>query len=85
MYWERDQEITLLHLVLENLDPEDHRSTADEIICGLIEMDLVDMDRAPAAQQAWSDEWKGLGVSRGFLTNHYKTRDEIEDDEEDAA
>lgn len=71
MYWDRDREITLLHLVLENLDPEDHAATADEIVCGLIEMDLVSADKAPMAQQAWQDEWKGLGVSRGFITNHY--------------
>ena len=83
MYWERDQEITLLHLVLEALDPEEHRATADEIICGLIEMELVDCDRAPVAQQAWCDEWEGLGVSRGFVTNHYKTPEEVADEEEE--
>lgn len=80
MYWERDQEITLLHLVLESLDPEEHASTADEIVCGLIEMGLVDMDKAPMAQQAWQDEWEGLGVSRGFIVNHYVNLPWVEDE-----
>lgn len=87
MYWHSDQEITLLHLVLEALDPEEHAATADEIICGLIEMGLVDCDRAPQAQRSWQNEWDGLGVSRGFIVNHYVTEEEMEDaldDEEDA-
>lgn len=81
MYWERDQEITLLWAVLENLHAQDDRSNADGIICGLIEMDLVDMDRAPVAQQAWNDEWDGFDVTRDFVAKHYKTPEEIEDED----
>lgn len=81
MYWERDQEIMLLWTVLEALDPDEERSIADEIICGLIEMELVCCDRAPVAQQAWNDEWEGRGVTCDFVVKHYKTPEEIEDEE----
>lgn len=83
MYWERDQEITLLHLVLEPLHPEQHAGIADEIICGLIEMELVCCERAPVAQQAWQDEWEGREVTRQFIERWYVTDpeyDEIEDE-----
>jgi hypothetical protein len=71
MYWERDQEITLLHLVLEALDPEEDRGSADMIVSGLIEMALVDADLAPVAQQAWQDEWEGFDVTHEFVSKHY--------------
>lgn len=73
MYWEREQEITLLWTVLEALDSKVDDGKADEIICGLIEMELVDVDRAPVAQQAWQDEWDGRGVTRNFIEKWYVT------------
>jgi hypothetical protein len=77
MYWERDQEITLLHLVLESLDPEEDRGSADMIISGLIEMALVDMDRAPAVQQAWNDEWDGFDVPFEWVRERYINEDDL--------
>lgn len=76
MYWEADQEITLLWTVLEALDSKVDRGTADMIVCGLIEMDLVNAHRAPVAQQAWNDEWNGREVTRDFVAKHYVTADE---------
>lgn len=81
MYWEREQEITLLHLVLEALDPEEDRSAADRIVSGLIEMGLVDAERAPVAQQQWNDLWDGFDVTRDFIERWYKT--DTEEWEED--
>lgn len=78
MYWHRDQEITLLHLVLEALDPAENRGHADMIVSGLIEMELVDAERAPRAQQAWQDEWEDFDVPRDFVAKHYVTADEEE-------
>lgn len=79
MYWEREQEITLLWTVLEPLDPAEDRGTADEIICGLIEMELVDAERAPNAQQMWCDVWDGRDVTQGFIERWYLTDDEHAD------
>lgn len=76
MYWERDQEITLLWTVLEALDAQENRSNADMIIGGLIDMGLVDMDCAPAAQQAWNDKWEGFDVDRDFVAKHYRTAED---------
>lgn len=77
MYWERDQEVTLLHLVLEAFDPNEIGATPDQIICGLIEMGLVDASLAPIALQAWQDAWDGFDVPYDFIAKHYN------DDEED--
>lgn len=82
MYWERDQEITLLWIVLEALDSKVDRGAADQIVSGLIEMGLADMDRAPVAQQKWNDEWNGYEVTRDFIARWYLTEDEIIDEQE---
>jgi len=82
MYWEQDQEIILMQIVLEALDPAWDAAKADMIVSGLIEMELVDMEKAPVAQQAWQDEWDGFDVTREFIAKHYVDRDEWEDDEE---
>lgn len=73
MYWEREQEITLLWTVLEVFDSgtPDDRGAADGILCGLIDMGLVDMDHGPAAYMAWTTEWNGYGVTRDFVAEHY--------------
>lgn len=86
MYWEREQELALLQIILEPLDPTEDGATgiADQIVCGLIEMGLVCMDRAPAAQQAWQDEWKGFDVSLEFLAKHYRDSYEWDEDEGEA-
>lgn len=76
MYWERDQEITLLHIVLEACDSQCGTGTADSIICGLIEMELVDCDRAPNAQDAWENAWDGTDVTRDLIEQWYCTDDE---------
>jgi len=82
MYWERDQEITLLWTVLEALDSNEQTGEADEIICGLIDMGLVDCHRAPVAQQQWQDLWHdGRGVTRRFIERWYVTdTSEVDDD-----
>lgn len=82
MYWEREQEVYLLTAVLEALDPEDDAASADRIVGSLIEMGLVDMDRAPAAQQAWQDEWDGFDVTHEFVVKHYVTPDDEDYDED---
>lgn len=71
MYWEREQEVVLLWTVLEPLDPAEDARKADMIICGLIDLGLVDMDRAPVAQQAWQDEWNGTDVTLDFVAENY--------------
>lgn len=85
MYWERDQEITLLNIVLEALDPAEDRGTADTIICGLIDMGIVDCERAPNAHQMWCDVWDGRDVPRDFVAKWYMTDDEHADALEDAS
>jgi len=54
MYWEREQEALLLALVLESGTRDDWGPT-DEILCGLIEMGLVDQDKGPKVFQLWKD------------------------------
>lgn len=77
MYWERDQEITLLHLVLEANHPDEDSDKVDTIVCGLIEMGLVDADRAPWAQRAWQDAWvDGYEIPRTLVERYYVTEDE---------
>lgn len=75
MYWEREQEISLLQSILAAHAPGDFAAAVDQIVGDLIEMGLVDMDRAPAAQQAWCDEWNGYDVTREFVEKHYTTTD----------
>ena len=75
MYWEREQEIGLLTSILAAHAPVENDSAVDPIICDLIEMGLVDMDRAPRAQQVWQDEWLGFDVTREFVAKHYITED----------
>jgi hypothetical protein len=79
MYWEREQEINLLHIVLEAHAPVEDDRAVDQIVGGLIEMDLVDMDRAPIAQQKWHEEWEGYDVPYTTVVQWYRTDDEIED------
>lgn len=85
MYWEREQEITLLHLVLEANHP-DNWSSADRNLCGLIEMGLVDMDKGPAAFQAWRDQDPDVAdyeVSYEFVAKHYRDPDDFDDEDDD--
>lgn len=79
MYWEQDQEITLLWSILEPLDSFVDSGTADQIICSLIDMELVNCHKAPVAQQAWQDKWEGFDVSRDFIAKHYKDTDDDDD------
>lgn len=79
MYWEQDQEITLLWSILEPLDPEEDAGIADEIVCSLIEMELVDMTKAPYAQQAWQDTTEGRGVTREFVAEFYKDAEDVDE------
>lgn len=71
MYWERDEEITLLWTVLEALDSKTQGHQADMIVSSMIEMDVVNADRAPTALQAWQEEWDGYEVDRKFVAKHY--------------
>lgn len=81
MYWERDQEITLLHLILEANHPDEDAHKVDEIVGGLIEMGLVDADRAPWAQRVWQDAWAdGYGVPFDLVKRYYVTEDEYIED-----
>lgn len=83
MYWERDQEITLLWTVLEANHPEEDAHKVDQIVCGLIDIGIVDCDRAPWAQRAWQDKAEGYEVSRDFVAKYYVTEDEYNEMEDD--
>jgi hypothetical protein len=49
-----EKEAELLAVVLDAGDPHSWGPT-DQILCDLIEMGLVNMDRGPAVFQAWRD------------------------------
>jgi len=81
MYWERDQEINLLHGILEIHTPDEDAGKVDEIVCLLIEMELVDCERAPWAQRAWQDAWEdGYGIPFELVKRYYVTEDEYKED-----